>query len=218
MSFVETSPANAFSKGYLPTSAHHLLMVDNILDLSHADYLHPNTLGGGSMSRTKARIEERARSLFVAWHCVNEVPFPILQPLLPTPDTRCDMWTEVEWFPSGVMLLRSSAVPSGQPRESGIDSYNAHVMTPESASRTHYFYCNSRNYFVDDEEYNRVFAAALRSAFELEDKPMIEAQQARIGTADLLDRQPMLMSIDHASTRARRAWTRMLNAESPGIS
>lgn len=91
MSFVDHAPQHALSKGYLPTAANHLLMVDNILDLSHADYLHPDTLGGGSISRTKAEIKEGDHSLRVAWNSVNEVPLPIFRLLLPTPDTRCDM-------------------------------------------------------------------------------------------------------------------------------
>jgi phenylpropionate dioxygenase-like ring-hydroxylating dioxygenase large terminal subunit len=216
MSFVSQAPATAFSKGYLPTAASHLLLVDNILDLSHADYLHPTTLGGGSISRTRAHIEERERSLFVAWHAFNEVPIPIFKPLLPEPEAPCDMWTEVEWFPSGVMILRAGAAPVGAPREAGIDTWNAHIMTPEGSSRTHYFYCNSRNYRVDDEEYNRHFAAGLRSAFELEDKPMIEAQQRRVGDVDLLEQKPALLPIDSASVRARRLLRQLINAEAAG--
>lgn len=111
------------------------------------------------------------------------------------------------------MLLRAGAVPTGKPREMGIDTLNAHIMTPESAGRTHYFYCNSRNYLMDDPEFNRQFAKALTAAFELEDKPMIEAQQLRVGDVDLMDQRPALLGIDTASVRARRAWLRHLVSE-----
>jgi vanillate O-demethylase monooxygenase subunit len=124
------------------------------------------------------------------------------------------MWTEVEWFPSGAMILRAGAAPAGQPRETGIDTWNAHIMTPESSGRTHYFYCNSRNYLVDDEGYNKQLAAGLRAAFELEDKPMIEAQQRRVGDIDLLEQQPGLLAIDSASVRARRILRHLISAES----
>ena len=183
LSFVSRVPPTAFSKGYLPTAASHLLLTDNILDLSHADYLHPQTLGGGAMTRARARVEDRKGSVHVTWDSYDETPIPIFRLLLPTPDTRVDMWTEVEWFPNGVMILHAGATPTGQPREEGIDTWNAHIMTPESESRTHYFYCNSRNYMTDDAHFNRVFATGLRAAFEHEDKPMIEAQQRQIGRA-----------------------------------
>jgi vanillate O-demethylase monooxygenase subunit len=86
-------------------------------------------------------------------------------------------------------------------------------MTPESAARTHYFYCNSRNYRMDDADFNRMFATGLRAAFEHEDKPMIEAQQRRVGVVDLLDQHPALLGIDAASVRVRRILSQMMIAE-----
>lgn len=213
MSFVSRVPATAFSKGYLPTAASHLLLTDNILDLSHADYLHPETLGGGAMTRARARVEDRKGSVHVTWDSFDETPIPIFMPLMPTPDTRVDMWTEVEWFPNGVMILHTGATPAGKPREDGIDTWNAHIMTPESEARTHYFYCNSRNYMMDDANFNALFAAGLRAAFEHEDKPMIEAQQRRVGAVDLLEQHPSLLHIDAASVRVRRLLSQMIKAE-----
>jgi phenylpropionate dioxygenase-like ring-hydroxylating dioxygenase large terminal subunit len=218
MSFVSRVPATAFSKGYLPTAASYLLLTDNILDLSHADYLHPETLGGGAMTRARARVEERKGSVHVTWDSFDETPIPIFKPLLPTPDTRVDMWTEVEWFPNGVMILHTGATPAGKPREEGIDTWNAHIMTPEGEARTHYFYCNSRNYMMDDAEFNKLFATGLRAAFEREDKPMIEAQQRRVGNVDLLEQHPALLAIDSASVRVRRILSQMIRAESAAAS
>jgi vanillate O-demethylase monooxygenase subunit len=212
-SFVSRVPATAFSKGYLPTAASHLLLTDNILDLSHADYLHAATLGGGAMTRARARVEERKSSVQVTWDSFDETPIPIFKPLMPAPDTRVDMWTEVEWFPNGVMILHTGATPAGKPREEGIDTWNAHIMTPEGDARTHYFYCNSRNYKMDDADFNQVFATGLRAAFEHEDKPMIEAQQRRVGTVDLLEQHPALLGIDVASVRVRRILSQMIRAE-----
>jgi vanillate O-demethylase monooxygenase subunit len=53
----------------------------------------------------------------------------------------------------------------------------------------------------------------LRHAFTTEDKPMIEAQQRNLGDADLFDRKPVLLPTDSASTRARRVYSRLLEAE-----
>jgi vanillate O-demethylase monooxygenase subunit len=213
MSFVSRVPETAFSKGYLPTAASHLLLTDNILDLSHADYLHPETLGGGAMTRARARVEDRQGSVRVIWDSVDETNIPIFRSLMPTPETRVDMWTEVEWFPNGVMILHAGATPTGRPREDGIDTWNAHIMTPECVDRTHYFYCNSRNYHMNDAEFNRLFAAGLRAAFANEDKPMIEAQQQRVGNVDLLEQRPSLMSIDIGSVTVRRRYAQLLQTE-----
>jgi len=214
MSFVSRVPPTAYSKGYLPTAASHLLLTDNILDLSHADYLHPETLGGGAMTRARARVEDRKGSVHVTWDSYDETPIPIFRPLMPTSETRVDMWTEVEWFPNGVMILHTGATPAGKPREEGIDTWNAHIMTPEGTAHTHYFYCNSRNYMMDDADFNQLFATGLRAAFEHEDKPMIEAQQRRVGAVDLLEQNPALLQIDSASVRVRRIFSQMVKAES----
>jgi phenylpropionate dioxygenase-like ring-hydroxylating dioxygenase large terminal subunit len=213
MGFVDSLSEHAFSKGYLPTAAGHQLMEDNILDLSHADYLHPETLGGGSLTRARAKVNETDDSVSVQWLVSNEMAIPIFRDEFPTPDTLTDMWTEVRWQPNGVMLLRVGATPAGERREAGIETMNAHIMTPETERRTHYFFFNSRNFKIQDAVYNARSAAGLRKAFEEEDKPMIEAQQRRIGDADLFARQPTLLSIDAGSTRARRLYERLLRGE-----
>jgi vanillate O-demethylase monooxygenase subunit len=129
-----------------------------------------------------------------------------------------DMWTSVLWHPNGVMALRFGATPAGRPREEGIDTWNAHIVTPETARSTHYFYFNTRDFRVDDAEYNRKMADGLRHAFTTEDKPMIEAQQRRLGDADLFDRAPVLLATDQASTRARRVHARLVAAEEADVS
>jgi hypothetical protein len=42
---------------------------------------------------------------------------------------------------------------------------------------------------------------------------MIEAQQSRIGDADLLDSRPALLPMDVAAVRARRIYRRLVEAE-----
>jgi vanillate O-demethylase monooxygenase subunit len=209
LSFIEQSPKHAISRGYMPTAAAHQLLTDNILDLSHADYLHPDTLGGGSISRSKPVVTRgEDNTLNVRWTALDEAPLPIMRHDLPC--ERVDMWTDVLWHPNGVMILSIVATPAGEPPEKGIRTTNAHIITPERSDRTHYFYCNTRNFHTDDEDYNRLRAAALRRAFELEDKPMIEAQQRSIGNENLLKLRPALLPVDAASVSARRLYDELL--------
>jgi phenylpropionate dioxygenase-like ring-hydroxylating dioxygenase large terminal subunit len=218
LAFADRAPTTAYSRGFLPTAAGHQLISDNILDLTHADFLHSSTLGGGSVTRSKPIIEERQDGkIFIEWPASNEVALPFFQAEMPDPDMLTDMWTSVLWHPCGVMTLRFGATPAGRPREEGIDTWSAHIVTPESDRSTHYFYFNTREYRVDDDAYNQVFAAGLRHAFTTEDKPMIEAQQRRLGDADLFDKKPVLLVSDAASTRARRVYARILAAEQTQI-
>lgn len=214
LSFADRAPPHAYSRGFLPTAAGHQLIADNILDLTHADYLHANSLGGGSVTRAKPTIEAREGGcVFVEWPANNEVALPFFRAELADPDVLTDMWTSVLWHPNGVMTLRFGATPAGRPRSEGIDTWSAHIVTPETERSTHYFYFNTREYRVDDAEYNAHFAAGLNQVFTTEDKPMIEAQQRRLGDADLFDRKPVLLGTDEASTRARRSYQQLLAAE-----
>lgn len=219
LAFADRAPDTAYSRGFMPTAAGHQLIEDNILDLTHADYLHPNTLGGGSVTRARPIIEERdGGKVFIEWPANNELALPFFRAEMPDPDMLTDMWTSVLWHPNGVMALRFGATPAGRPREEGIDTWSAHIVTPESARTSHYFYFNTREFRVDDAEYNRAMAAGLAHAFTTEDKPMIEAQQRRLGDADLFDGTPVLLASDAASTRARRVYSRLLAAEQAALS
>jgi vanillate O-demethylase monooxygenase subunit len=88
-----------------------------------------------------------------------------------------------------------------------------HIMTPATQSSTHYFYSNSRSFATDNVAVTESIAKALRFAFEQQDKPMIEGQQARIGSADLLSLHPALQRSDGPSTQARRIFTRLVREE-----
>ena len=214
LGFADRAPATAYSRGYLPTRAGHQLISDNILDLTHADYLHPDSLGGGSVTRSRPSVEERGdATVFIEWIARDEIALPFIRGEMPDPEMLTDMWTNVHWHPNGVMILGFGISPAGLSREEGIETWNCHIVTPETARSTHYFYFNTREYRVDDGAYNDALAVKLRHAFSTEDKPMIEAQQARLGDADLFERSPVLLASDQASTRARRVYARLLEQE-----
>jgi len=210
----DRAPATAYSDGFMPTQASHQLIVDNILDLTHADFVHASNLGGGTLTRTRPKIETPADStVFVEWIANGDVVPPFFRNELPDPDKPADIWNSVLWHPNGVMMLRFGATTAGTPREQGIDTWNAHIATPETARTTHYFYFNTRNFRVADAEYNEQYAVALRYAFASEDKPMLEGQQRNLGDANLFDRKPVLLPTDAASACARRVYARLLAAE-----
>jgi vanillate O-demethylase monooxygenase subunit len=216
MSFIERTPPTAFNKQYLPIRAHHLLVVDNIMDLTHTDYLHPTSFGGGSNTRAHPTIEQRAADcVFVQWLANNETPSPIVRSGFPGPNIKVDMWTEELWHPCGVVLVTYGATLTGRPREHGIETINAHFVTPESSNSTHYFYCSARNFLTESPSANVTVGARLRHLIESEDKPMIEAQQRLIGDIDPLAIGPVLQHSDSPSVLVRRTLARLIAQERP---
>jgi vanillate O-demethylase monooxygenase subunit len=109
------APPDATIRGYLPTDCHYELLVDNILDLTHADYLHAGTLGNGSLTSSQARITDLSeRSLDVTWLSSGERAVPAFDPHLRRPGEPSDQWTAVTWTAPGNMLLRVGATLQGE--------------------------------------------------------------------------------------------------------
>jgi phenylpropionate dioxygenase-like ring-hydroxylating dioxygenase large terminal subunit len=204
LAFIDVAPATAFSKGYLHSRGNYQFYTDNIMDLSHADYLHPNSIGGGAMTRTKARVEEDEQGVSITWLATNESLGPMMDAVLNLNGAPADIWTEVHWRLPGVMRLVHGGVAAGRPRYEGVNNINLHAVTPETPTTTHYFFAATRTINLHDAAFNEQFANTRQRIFATEDKPMIEAQHDRMGGREFWDLQPILFGIDHGVVRVRR--------------
>ena len=217
LSFLDATPDTAFSKGYLHGQANYQLYVDNILDLTHADFLHATTLGGGAWTRARAKVTETDHSVSVNRECPNEVPSPLQRSFRGLKEgDRIDSWNNVDWYAPAVMVLNGGNVPVGAPRDGSVNrmtTLNTHIMTPETGRTTHYFFATTRDFMVDDAEFNADFAETRNRIFSTEDEPMIQAQQERMGDKDLWDLDPLLLRIDGGAVRVRRKLQRLIEAE-----
>jgi vanillate O-demethylase monooxygenase subunit len=200
--------------------ANYNLINDNLFDITHAEYVHPESFGGeemriyrnarpgadyvdGQMSYTASDrgIVFRMRSLnmvtggpFYRWMVASSLgrdsyPDPI------------DLDMEVSWAaPSFTSFLLNSR-PAGQPREAGVEVCNMHAITPETETSSHYFYRSVKNY--GDSALAAIFIAGVKAIFD-QDKPLLEAQQSRIGNVDLFSLQPVSFGGDMLPQRARK--------------
>jgi vanillate O-demethylase monooxygenase subunit len=203
LGFIDETPELARIAGYMPTLANYQLIIDNILDLSHADYLHPSTIGG-MMTEAEVTLEENDNQIIVSWDS-REAPVPMgFQQEIPPPN-KGDFWLQVAWQAPGVMVLKNTATIAGT--EPAADAMNTtlHNMVPETDSSTHYFYCSTRKSRLDDAGFTEFLRGALTQAFANEDKPMLEAQQERVGSADFWSLKPRMLPIDAPAVKVRRA-------------
>lgn len=210
---VASASDDATIRGYLPTECDHQLLVDNILDLTHADYLHAGSLGNGSLTSTKPEITEPGeRQVRIVWLKTGEQAPPAFARALRQPDGLTDQWTDVTWTAPGTMLLRVGATLQGEAREAGASTVNLHLATPERPGRTHYWFWTTRNFAVAPGA-NEAIRPIIERAFRQEDKPMLEAQQRRIGAADFWSLKPVLLPGDAGAVRARRKLDALVAAE-----
>ncbi len=213
--FLCDAPELAFSCGYLHGEGNYQLYTDNLLDLTHVDFLHPNTLGGGAITRTKPEVRQEGNTVSISWHPRNEVPSPAQYHNLKftSADQRVDSYTEVIWHPPSNIILNTGAVPVGTPMESAPVVNAVHVMTPETAETTHYFFASTRNFDVESEEANKRMAESRMRVFSTEDKPMIIAQSHRMEGSDFWALKPVLLPIDTGAARVRRVLGKLVAAE-----
>lgn len=205
LGFIDAVPPECRARGRLHRAANYQLLVDNIMDLSHADYLHADTLGGGINTRTKGRVEERDGVVAILWHAHDDLLPPVHRGLMPDGLQRGDFHNEVYWHAPGVMRQRLLFGPAGELATRGIDSWTTHTMTPETDTTTHYFYCHTSDSLSANPMLAGPIKAVLDHAFEHEDGPMIEAQQQRIGAREFTALRPALLGIDAGAMRVRRA-------------
>jgi vanillate O-demethylase monooxygenase subunit len=195
------------AKRYLYARANYVLESDNILDLSHIQYLHPSTLGSADVSSAITKVEQEDATVWSYRQTVNEImPAFLYDAMGIAPDTPVDRWTDVRWNAPASMLLLAGAVPTGRPRNEGRETALPHLFTPETQTTTHYWF--SFPMPVEMGEMGKQIAegqaSALAVPFTEEDLPMLEAQQLAMGDSDFWSLKPVLLPGDAGAVRARR--------------
>lgn len=210
LSFIDETPEHAAVKGYMPTACDYQLLTDNILDLSHADFLHPTTLGG-MMVASEMTLTEEDGVVSVMW-VAKDINTPVD---FPAPiEGKADSEIVVKWYPPALMVLTARFVPAGQEMTDNDYSIALHNMVPDTNGQTNYFFCVTRVFEHDNHFITEALRKAANQAFVNEDKPMLEKQQRVIGDEDYENLKPVILSIDAAGVRARLKLKKLIAAES----
>ncbi|WP_197027536.1 aromatic ring-hydroxylating dioxygenase subunit alpha [Marinobacterium lacunae] len=206
-------------KDYLHVLSNYQLDVDNIMDLSHIDYLHSGTLGSPGSESAETEVRQEGDTVYSLRLVRNERLSPELEKRNGVePGSRFDRWLDVRWEPPGVMELIVGRAPTGnpEPRNVGNAMYFFHLFTPESETTTHYWFAVSKHKSGGEAAKEAVSSDIqfLKKPFETEDLPMLEAQQRTMGCdADFWELKPVLLSVDGPGVRARRVLDALIKAE-----
>jgi phenylpropionate dioxygenase-like ring-hydroxylating dioxygenase large terminal subunit len=202
-------------RGLMPMRAPYEFATDNLMDLSHIEFVHRGSFAGaGVIFAGKHEVRRDGDRLHSNWWMPN-VPAPghtygIYERGLPT-----DHWLDMRWDAPASMLLEIGATPVGEPRETSVIIHQAHIITPETADTAHYFWASTRGSGVASEQGDAMLFAMMTQAFEQEDKPIIEAAYANLDGRDFWDAKPAFLGIDAGGTRARRLVEELIGRETP---
>jgi phenylpropionate dioxygenase-like ring-hydroxylating dioxygenase large terminal subunit len=214
--FEVTDPERyAVGHGYLKVKANYELETDNILDLSHIEFLHP-LFATEAVSQGKIESSQEGNTVWSKRLITNDHLPSFLAEIFGIPsEALADRWLDCHWEAPALIELRSGATLSGRPREEGRDASSIHFFTPETESTTHYWYgmCLPKSLGPGVQEMASQATEAIRGPFENEDLPMLEAQQQMIGNVDFRSLRPVLLAGDVGGGRARRVLEKLIAAE-----
>jgi len=204
-----------WSKDSLEVNANWMLLVDNLLDLSHLQYVHRKTIGGNPAEDEQAKLSARredGRVLVSRWLLDMEAPAFHKQVCGFT--GKVDRWQEIEFLP-GLIQFYSGATDANTgayegKRDGGMHLRHLHAITPETETRTRYFFSVAHNFHIADEALTKKMHQLAVATFR-EDQGVLEAQQRRL--TENPERALLDIRNDVATIHARRIVAELLAAE-----
>lgn len=218
--FLEKPEEYAVVRGLLPVRGHYELVVDNLLDLSHAAFIHPQFSAGNYtqeevLAATKQRLEQRERS--IVNHRLRSGLGPSSAHVkLFGMDPNVPVYTDttMTWHPPAMLDFAVGSWEMDKDRDSGIHIPQLHVITPETEFTSHYFFTNGRNRRQNEPEVDQALLDFFDLAFARQDEPMIEMVQKNMGpVTDIHALNPVLLRTDAAPVAARRMLARLIEQE-----
>ena len=212
------SPQWRMKPGYIHYQANYKLIVDNLLDFTHLAWVHPTTLGTGSAAALKPKIERSTDGMgtltITRWYMNDEMPN--LHKRVASFQGKVDRWQIYQWSPPALLRMDAGSAPVGTGAAEGhrvaeaLQFRHTSIQTPETETTSHYWFCQARDFALDNEQMTQDIFLGVVQAFE-EDRVMIEAQQKIISQ---VPERPMLpIGADAGMNQARWLIDRQLKAE-----
>jgi len=201
----------------LHVKCNYLLVIDNLMDLTHLGYVHGRTVGGAPMTHVEAKMKTTPTPTgvkFIRW-MLNSVP-PATYAKAVGFKGRVDRWQEFEFVAPGSVIQFTGALDAGTgaydqgKREGGFALRIYHGITPETDESCFYFWSAANGYRQGDPTATEQLFNEIAPTFE-EDKLILEAQHARLQGSP----NPPLVDIDADGARiqARRCIERRIAEE-----
>jgi phenylpropionate dioxygenase-like ring-hydroxylating dioxygenase large terminal subunit len=218
-----TSPEWAGDGETIHAGCNYQLILDNLMDLTHEEFVHGASLGQEELSQSSfhTKLEEDGSVSVTRW-MIDVAPPPFwkknLADRFPDYEGNVDRWQIIHYYaPSTINIdvgvaKTGTGAPEGD-RSQGVNGYVMNTITPETDRTSHYFWAFMRNYRLESQTITTQLRNGVHGVFG-EDEEMLQAQQAAIDANP--DHEFYSLNIDSGGMWVRRILDRMLAVEEQG--
>ncbi|SKG69696.1 ring-hydroxylating dioxygenase, large terminal subunit [Mycobacteroides abscessus subsp. bolletii] len=208
----------------IPVQANYQLILDNLMDLTHEEFVHSSSIGQTALSESDFEVVHDENTVTITRWMLNVDPPPFwlknMRDKYPGFDGKVDRWQIIRsQIPSticidvGVAKTGTGAMEGD--RSNGVSGYVMNTVSPETDQSSNYFWAFMRNYCLDSQLITTQHRDAVARVFR-EDENMLVAQQAAIVANPGYEFYNL--NIDAGGLWVRRLIDRMLEAENPTAS
>jgi vanillate O-demethylase monooxygenase subunit len=196
--------------GYHRIDADYRLLNDNLLDLSHESFVHVETIGNSYVadSPVVARIVDGTVRAHRFMQNCDPPPFYVRAAGF---EEKIDRWHTTIYTPPGLCVIENGSMPAGADKSFARERRVINMMTPETATSTHYFWGTARSYDLDNAELDEYIRSQTHTTFD-QDKVILEAQQRSLGP-DPEYAFPVAIKVDSGPILGRRLLAAAIEAE-----
>ena len=202
-------PAVGWFTGVIHAKANYQLLVDNLLDLTHSEFLHPFLASPGWAGRNRQTVTQQGSQITVVNIAENDNILPVMAHFKPSLG-KIGRTVQTERWQAPSLIRLSVDYFSG---DDSIVLPSAHMLTPETETTTHYFVRGGQHLDPSNAEMTAQMRAGVLAVFQNEDIPLIEGQQRYLGDTDLMAHEPAILTADKGAILARRHLAKLIRAE-----
>jgi len=207
-----TDPHWEAVRGATLAEGHYELYSDNILDLSHANFVHPMLVASAFTEGTR-KFWQDGETVHAHYAQPDDYLSDGISMMLGTAGKKQAFDGHVTWHAPATLSFDFRTGAPGTAYEALNNMPSLHAFTPETANTTHYLWATGRDFALGDADFSATMRGALEFAFEHEDMPLIRDAHRLMAGADFWDLKPLVLGGDGAGIRARRQLRKMIAAE-----
>lgn len=203
----------------IDVAANYQLVIDNLMDLTHEEFVHSSSIGQAELSESDFVVRHTDSTVTVSrWMLdIDAPPFWLknMRDKFPGFEGRVDRWQIIEFqAPSTIRIdvgvaRAGTGAPDGD-RSEGVNGFVMNTITPVDRTTALYFWAFMRNYRLDSQLITTQLRDGVQGVFA-EDEAMLTAQQQAIDANP--DHEFYNLNIDAGAMWARRLIQRMIEAE-----